>query len=168
MRHHIKFASLVSSVLLLLGSSEGGSVCRRMDEFQFRDLARLHDLDYRNPDVTFECQGGAWSAGIFLLRTTDRVTFATQGDCQDLGGHRACVNYGGYVSNDGNKYSNTAKYSIAYNTYEKKETFDAMRKICTSDGVFCFDVWGGMCYWYYMNMTWSKYCQDLPILNFDV
>ncbi|KAG0290836.1 hypothetical protein BGZ98_003276 [Dissophora globulifera] len=170
MKFHIKFVGLVSSVLVLLGSSEGASDCAGMDESQFRDLASVQGLDYQNPNVTFKCEAGAWSVHNPSLRTraSGLVTFATQGVCKDSSGFRSCWNYGGYVYNDRNKYTNTAKYFFAQNVYQREEAFDGKGETCTSDGAFCFDMINGMCFWSYMNQKWSKYCYELPLLTFDV
>ncbi|KAK3844783.1 MAG: hypothetical protein J3R72DRAFT_418986 [Linnemannia gamsii] len=178
MKFNITFVSLVSSALVLLGSSEAASSCGRMEEVQFRDLAKSQGLDYKNPKVTFHCQDEGWtvsndsrrsSKSNASIRANGLVTLATQGNCKEMpGGYRACWNYGGFVYNDRNRYSTIAKYTLAHNAYRREEEFDGMGRVCSPDSAFCFDIMNGMCFWYYMNQNWSKYCYELPILNFDV
>ncbi|KAF8926916.1 hypothetical protein EDD21DRAFT_386894 [Dissophora ornata] len=39
-------------------------------------------------------------------------------------------------------------------------------KMCTSDQVFCFDVWDDICEYFYANASWEKYCGNWKSIDF--
>ncbi|KAG0227982.1 hypothetical protein BGW42_002484 [Actinomortierella wolfii] len=55
--------------------------------------------------------------------------------------------------------------------YPERKTIDEVVNLgrdCSSDGVFCFDVIGQVCKFYYANRVWDASCPLLKVINISV
>ncbi|KAG0227979.1 hypothetical protein BGW42_002481 [Actinomortierella wolfii] len=144
-------------------------------DFYFKDCipGTNQTIHLENGAIEYTCRKKANrnnSSSKHTFGTNLFVTTSTGGIEVSIGG-----NGGGFTST-AHSFRFSGYVDSAWGTsravaYPAKSSIDAVVNLgqqCTSDGVFCFDVWDHVCIFGFANSVWERSCPLLMVIKFSV